>query len=81
MMKDRKHDAGMAEFFQEDPAFTAQYLSHVFQEGNRPDQATAMRHLRAAIAAGLASVPGRSANAVLKRLETKYRKQISRVNR
>jgi hypothetical protein len=81
MMKERKHDAGMAELFQEDPAFTAKYLGHVFQEGDQPDQAIAMRHLRAAIAAGLESGPGRSANAVLKRLETKYRKQIDQTNR
>lgn len=34
--------------------------------------------LRAAIAAGLASGPGRSADAVFDRLETKYRKQAGK---
>jgi Arc/MetJ-type ribon-helix-helix transcriptional regulator len=45
-------------------------------EGGPADQATALRHLRAAIAAGLASGPGRPADGVFGRLQAKYRKQL-----
>ncbi len=32
-MKDRAHDAGMAELFREDPDFATQYLNSVLEEG------------------------------------------------
>lgn len=73
-MKDRKHTEGMADLFAEDADFAGQYLDYVFTEGKPADQATAMRHLRAAIAAGLASGLGRPADVVFQRLEAKYRR-------
>jgi len=72
--KDRAHDKSMAELFAEDAGFAKQYLEHVFAEGEPLDRDVALRHLRAAIAAGRASGPGQSANVVLKRLEARYRK-------
>ena len=73
-MKDRKHTEGMADLFAGDADFAGQYLNQVFTAGQPADRATAMRHLRAAIAAGLASGPGQPADVVLKRLEAKYRR-------
>ncbi len=75
-MKDRKHIEGMADLSTGDADSAERYLDHVIIEGKPADQATAMRHhLRAAIAAGLASGPGRPADQVFQRLEAKYRNQ------
>jgi hypothetical protein len=70
---DRAHDEGMAELFAEDAGFAKQYLESVFAEGEPLDRYVALRHLRAAIAAGRASGSGQSANVVLKRVEARYR--------
>ena len=74
-MKDRKHIEGMADLFAGEADFAGRHLDHVCTEGEPADQATAMRQWRAAIAAGLASGPGRPAEQVFQRLEAKYRNQ------
>lgn len=44
-MKDRAHDEAMAELFQEDPAFAAQYLSHILEQGEQADLLIALRQM------------------------------------
>ena len=44
-MKDRTHDAGMAELFREDPAFATQYLNNVLEEGEQADLLVALRQM------------------------------------
>jgi DNA-binding phage protein len=36
-MKDRSHDEAMAELFKEDPAFAAEYLNQILQDGEAAD--------------------------------------------
>ena len=44
-MKDRTHDAGMAELFREDPKFATQYLNSVLEEGDQADMMIALRQM------------------------------------
>ena len=44
-MKDRAHDESMAELFREDPAFAAQYLNDVLEEGDQADVLVALRQM------------------------------------
>ncbi len=44
-MKDRAHDEAMAELFQEDEAFAAQYLNNVLEEGEQADLLIALRQI------------------------------------
>jgi probable addiction module antidote protein len=53
-MKDRSHDEAMAELFSEDPAFAADYLTSVLQDGEQADVMIALRQM--AIASGGVSV-------------------------
>ena len=50
-MKDRTHDAGMAELFREDPAFATQYLNNVLEEGEQADLLVALRQMAQASSA------------------------------
>ena len=44
-MKDRDHDEAMAELFREDPAFAAEYLSQILQEGEPAELLVALRQM------------------------------------
>lgn len=44
-MKDRSHDEAMAELFREDPAFAAEYLNQLLQDGEPADLLVALRQL------------------------------------
>ena len=44
-MKDRSHDQAMAELFGEDPAFAADYLTSVLQDGEQADVMIALRQM------------------------------------
>ncbi len=44
-MKDRHHDDAMAELFKEDPAFAAEYLNQLLQDGEPADLLVALRQL------------------------------------
>jgi probable addiction module antidote protein len=54
-MKDRAHDESVAELFREDPAFAAQYLNHLLEEGDQADLLIALRQLAQAFG-GVAAV-------------------------
>lgn len=45
MMKDRLHDDAMAELFQADPDFAAEYLSSLLQDGEQADLLIALRQM------------------------------------
>ena len=51
-MKDRTHDAGMAELFREDPDFATQYLNSVLEEGDQADLLIALRQMAQAFGVG-----------------------------
>ena len=53
-MKDRGHDEAMAELFQEDAAFAAQYLNDILEDGNQADLLIALRQM----AKAFGGVPG-----------------------
>ena len=44
-MRDRAHDEAMAELFREDPAFAAEFLDNVLEEGDRADLLLAQRQM------------------------------------
>lgn len=44
-MKDRAHDDAMAELFRDDPAFAAQYLNDVLEDGEQADLLIALRQM------------------------------------
>lgn len=44
-MKDRSHDEAMAELFKDDPAFAAEYLSQLLQDGEPADLLVALRQM------------------------------------
>ncbi|CDW92551.1 Putative addiction module antidote protein [Thiomonas sp. CB2] len=44
-MKDRSHDEAMAELFKEDPAFAAEYLNQLLQDGEPSDLLVALRQM------------------------------------
>lgn len=44
-MKDRSHDDAMAELFREDPAFAADYLTQLLQDGEPADLLVALRQM------------------------------------
>lgn len=44
-MRDRSHDDAMAELFQEDPAFAAEYTAQLLREGKPGDLAAARRQM------------------------------------
>ncbi len=44
-MKDRAHDAGMAELFREDTEFATQYLNSVLEEGDQAELQIALRQM------------------------------------
>ena len=44
-MKDRSHDDAMAELFREDPAFAAEYLNQLLQDGEPADLMVALRQI------------------------------------
>lgn len=44
-MKDRSHDEAMAELFREDPAFAAEYLNQILQDGEPVDLLVALRQI------------------------------------
>lgn len=44
-MKDRSHDDAMAELFKDDPAFAAEYLTQLLQEGEPADLLLALRQM------------------------------------
>jgi probable addiction module antidote protein len=44
-MKDRDHDQAMAELFKEDPAFAAEYLNQILQDGEPSDLLVALRQM------------------------------------
>jgi probable addiction module antidote protein len=44
-MKDRDHDDAMAELFKEDPAFAAEYLNQILQDGEPADLLVALRQI------------------------------------
>jgi probable addiction module antidote protein len=44
-MKDRSHDDAMAELFREDPAFAADYLNQILQDGEPADLMVALRQM------------------------------------
>ena len=44
-MKDRSHDEAMAELFKEDPAFAAEYLNQLLQDGEPADLLVALRQM------------------------------------
>lgn len=44
-MKDRSHDDAMAELFREDPAFAAETLNQLLQEGEPADLRVALRQM------------------------------------
>ena len=44
-MKDRSHDDAMAELFKDDPAFAAEYLNQLLQDGEPADLLVALRQL------------------------------------
>jgi probable addiction module antidote protein len=48
MMKDRSHDEAMAELFKSDPAFAAEYLNQLLQEGEPADLLVALRQMATA---------------------------------
>ena len=60
-MKDRAHDEAMAELFREDPAFAANYVDEVLNDGDQADLLIALRQL----AQAFGGVPAISANAQL----------------
>ena len=44
-MKDRDHDEAMAELFRDDPAFAAEYLSQILQDGEPAELLVALRQM------------------------------------
>lgn len=44
-MKDRSHDDAMAEMFNEDPAFAAEYLNQLLLDGEPADLLVALRQM------------------------------------
>ena len=44
-MKDRDHDEAMAELFKDDPAFAAEYLNQILQDGEPADLLVALRQM------------------------------------
>lgn len=44
-MRDRDHDEAMAELFKDDPAFAAEYLNQVLQDGESADLLVALRQM------------------------------------
>lgn len=44
-MRDRDHDEAMAEMFKEDPAFAAEYLNQILQDGEPADLLVALRQM------------------------------------
>lgn len=44
-MKDRSHDEAMAELFQEDPAFAAEYMAQLLRDGEAGDFEAAQRQM------------------------------------
>ncbi len=44
-MKDRSHDDAMAELFKGDPAFAAEYLNQLLQDGEPADLLVALRQM------------------------------------
>ena len=44
-MKDRDHDEAMAELFRDDPAFAAEYLSQILQDGEPAELLVALRQI------------------------------------
>jgi hypothetical protein len=44
-MKDRSHDEAMAELFQEDPAFAAEYIAQLQRDGEPGDSEAAQRQM------------------------------------
>ena len=45
MMKDRSHDDAMAELFQNDPNFAAEYLNSLLEDGEQADLLIALRQM------------------------------------
>ncbi len=45
MQKDRSHDDAMAEMFAQDPAFAADYLNELLQEGDPAELMMALRQM------------------------------------
>lgn len=45
MMKDKLHDDAMAELFQGDPNFTAEYLNSLLEDGEQADLLIALRQM------------------------------------
>ncbi len=43
--EDRSHDEAMAELFKEDPAFAAEYLNQLLQDGEPVDLLVALRQM------------------------------------
>lgn len=41
----RSHDEATAEMFRRDPAFAAEYLNHILEEGDQTDLMLALRHI------------------------------------
>jgi probable addiction module antidote protein len=44
-MKDRSHDDAMAELFRDDPAFAAEYINQLLQDGEPADLMVALRQM------------------------------------
>jgi probable addiction module antidote protein len=44
-MKDRSHDDAMAELFRDDPAFAAEYINQLLQDGEPTDLMVALRQM------------------------------------
>lgn len=45
MMKDRSHEDAMAELFQNDPNFAAEYLNSLLEDGDQADLLIALRQM------------------------------------
>lgn len=59
MMKDRLHDDAMAELFQGDPNFAAEYLNSLLEVGEQADLLIALRQMAKSF--GGVSTPGKNA--------------------
>ena len=41
----RSHDEATAEMFRRDPAFAAEYLNHILEQGDKTDLMLTLRHI------------------------------------
>ncbi|MBK7002490.1 MAG: putative addiction module antidote protein [Rhodoferax sp.] len=55
-MKDRSHDEAMAELFRQDPAFAAEYINQLLQDGEPADLLVALRQMAQAHGGGMHAV-------------------------